>query len=145
MIWKYTVISFNIMCQPLVETFILPFLLTLWASCESYMCPSTFPVLLISNSLKREAVPLLSEITLLQTLYDMQRIIINYRPHSYKNSITGFTRIIILSFGFASLPIIPFMHIFRIKFKMPALLPFLNITFLFFFKQKLLCCSRIFF
>ena len=90
-------------------------------------------------------MPLPSEITLLQTLYDMQRILINYRPHSYKDSIIGFTRIIILSFGFASLLIIPFMHIFRIKLKMPALLPFLNITFLVFFKQKLLRCSRIFF
>ena len=144
MIWKYTVINFNIMCQPLVETFILPLLLTLWAYCESYMCPSTFPVLLISNSLRREAVPLTSEITLLQTFYDMQRIFINYRPHSYKNSIIGFIRIIILSFGFTSLSIL-FMYIFRIKLKMHVLLPFLNITFLFFFKQKLLCCSRILF
>lgn len=82
MIWKYTVINFNIMCQPRVETFILPLLLTLRTYCESYMCPSTFLVL-INNSLKREAVPLTSEITLLQTLYDMQRIFINYRPHSY--------------------------------------------------------------
>ena len=94
-------------------------------------------LVLINNSLKREAVPLTSEITLLQTLYDMQRIFINYRPHSY-------------NWFFYLLDLPPyrlFLSCIFLKLNsrcMPFFL-FWTLPLLFFFKQKLLCCSRIFF